>query len=62
MLLNSKTEGDVLAALQFLPLAAAFHIKGIEKALRRMVLLVWGTSPAVLKELLAVAMCVRRHA
>lgn len=61
MLLNSKTEGDVLAALQFLPLAAAFHIKGIEKALRRMVLLVWGASPAVLKELLAVALRVRRH-
>ncbi|KAK8831086.1 hypothetical protein WA577_003257, partial [Blastocystis sp. JDR] len=53
LLLNSSTEGDVLAALHFLPLAAAFSIKGIDKALRRMNLLVWGASPAVMKELVA---------
>ena len=61
LLLNSSTEGDVLAALHFLPLAAAFSIKGIDKALRRMNLLVWGASPAVMKELVAVALILLIH-
>ena len=53
-LLASKAEGDILSCLSFFPAAVASHVPGIERALRRMWLLVWNPSPAVQKMLLLV--------
>ena len=54
-LLSSKTESDIIAALQFFPIATSFHATNVRSGLRKMLPLVWGASPAILKELIAAA-------
>lgn len=52
-LLSSKTESDIIAALQFFPIATSFQVANVRSGLRKMLPLVWGASPSVLKELIA---------
>ena len=51
-LLSSKTESDIIAALQFFPIATSFQVTNVRSGLRKMLPLVWGASPAILKELI----------
>lgn len=51
----------MVSALQFFPLANSFHLKGIEQGLRRMLMLVWNQSPAIVKELIEVPSSYHHH-